>query len=129
MSGWVRSWAGRQREAIPHLECAMRLSPVDRTTVAIESGLALALCMDGRYEESIEWAHKAIAEQASWTASYRPLAASLAQLGRIDEARRAAEQLLALEPDYRISKLMSLYWPSEGADRYFDGLRKAGLPE
>jgi adenylate cyclase len=129
MSGWVRCWAGRQKEAIPHLHCAMRLSPIDRTTVAMESGLALALCMDGQYEDSILWAHKAVAEQASWTATYRPLAASLAQLGRVDEARRVAEQLLSLEPDFRLAKIVPLYWRSEGTERYFAGLRKAGLPE
>jgi adenylate cyclase len=129
MYGWVLCWAGRQREAIPHLQCAIRLSPVDRTMVAAESGLALALCMDGQYEDSILWAHKAIAEQASWTASYRSLAASLAQLGRLGEAKRAVEQLLSLEPDYRISKYAPLYRPSEGTERYLEGLRKAGLPE
>ena len=56
MSGWVRCWAGRQQEAIPHFHCAMRLSPFDRTMVAMLSGLSLALCMDGKYEESIGWA-------------------------------------------------------------------------
>jgi adenylate cyclase len=129
MHAWVLCWAGRQREAVPQFHCAIRLSPVDRTMVAAESGLALALCMDGQYEESIVWAHKAIAEQASWTASYRSLAASLAHLGRLDEARRVVEQLMLLEPDYRMAKYTSLYRPSEGTERYFEGLRKAGLPE
>jgi adenylate cyclase len=129
MRGWVLCWAGRQREAIPDLHCAIRLSPIDRTMVAAESGLALALCMDAQYEESIAWAQKAIAEQASWTASYRALAASLAQLGRLDDAKRAVDQLIALEPDYRVAKYTSLYRPSEGTERYFEGLRKAGLPD
>jgi adenylate cyclase len=129
MSGWVRCWSGRQKEALAHFHCAIRLSPVDRTMIAMQSGLGLALCMDGQYEESVLWCRKAIVEQASWTASYRPLAASLAHLGRLDEARQAAEQLRALEPDCSIAKIAALYRPSEGAARYLEGLRMAGLPE
>ena len=129
MSGWVRCWAGRQEEAIAHFHCAMRLSPFDRTMVAMLSGLALALCMDGKYEESILWAHKAIGEQENWTASYRPLISSLAHLGRMEEAKRAVEQLMALDPVYRVSSVRSLYRPSPGTDRYLEGLVKAGLTE
>ncbi|WP_046867620.1 adenylate/guanylate cyclase domain-containing protein [Microvirga massiliensis] len=129
MSGWVRCWAGRPHEAIPHFHCAMRLSPFDRTMVAMLSGLALALCMDGKYEESIEWAQRAVNEQENWTASYRPLISSLAHLGRMDEARCGIEQLLARDPDYRVSSVRSLYRPSPGADRYLQGLIKAGLLE
>jgi len=129
MSGWVRCWMGRQDEAIAHFYCAMRLSPFDRTMVAMLSGLALALCMDGRYEESITWAQRAISEQDTWTASYRPLAASLAHLGRLDEARGVAAQLLAHDPDYHMAKVRLLYRSSPGADRYLEGLIKAGLPE
>ncbi len=129
MCGWARCWAGRQKEAIPHFHCAMRLSPFDRTLVAMLSGLAVALCMDGQYDESITWAQRAIREQDTWTASYRPLISSLTHLGRADEAQRAVEQLMARDPDYRVTRIRSLYWPSPGADRYLEGLVKAGLPE
>ncbi len=129
MSGWVRCWAGLQQEAIPHFHAAMRLSPFDRTMVAMLSGLAVALCMDGQYDESIRWAQRAISEQDTWTASYRPLIASLAHLDRIDEAHRAIEQLLAYEPDYHVGKVRKLYQPSPGAIRYLEGLIKAGLPD
>jgi hypothetical protein len=53
----------------------------------------------------------------------------LAQLGRIDEARRAIEQLLVREPDSTIGKIVALFRPSEGLNRYLEGLRLAGLPE
>jgi adenylate cyclase len=129
MCGWVNCWAGRQKEAIPHFHCAMRLSPFDRTLVAMLSGLAVALCMDGQYDESITWAQRAISEQDTWTASYRPLISSLTHLGRTDEAQRATEQLLARDPDYHVATIRSLYWPSPGADRYLEGLVRAGLPE
>ena len=75
------------------------------------------------------WARKAIANQPSWAASYRPLAASLALSGRLDEARTVAAEILAFEPGYRISSIRPLYTPGPGADRYFEGLIKAGLPD
>jgi adenylate cyclase len=128
-AGWVRCWLGRPDEGIRDLERAIRLSPLDRTIFAMTSGLAVALCMAGRDEESIRAARQAVAGQASWAASYRPLAASLAQLGRIDEARRAIEQLLVREPDSTIGKIVALFRPSEGLNRYLEGLRLAGLPE
>src|SRR3954452_25088267 len=129
MSGWIRCWAGREKEALAHFHCAIRLSPIDRTMITMQSGLGLALAMAAQYEDSIVWCRKAIVEQASWTATYRPLAASLAQLGRIEEAKLVAEQLRALEPDCSIAKIAALYRRSEGASRYLEGLRKAGLPE
>ena len=129
MNGWALCFVGQPREAIADLRTAIRLSPVDRTTVAAASGLALAFCMDGQFEESVAWARKAISDQGSWTASYRPLAASLAQLGQEDEARRVAERLLELDPHYRMSRVRALYRPGASTDRYFDGLRMAGLPE
>jgi adenylate cyclase len=128
-SGWVRCWLGRQDEAIRDFHRALRLSPLDRTLFAMQSGLAVALCMAGRYEESIRAAREAIIDQASWSASYRPLAASLAHLGRIDEGKRAIEQLLALESDAAIGKILALFRSSEGLDRYLEGLRAVGLPE
>jgi adenylate cyclase len=129
MSGWVRCWAGLQQAAIPQFHCAMRLSPFDRTMVAMLSGLAVALCMDGEYEESIRWAHRAISEQDNWTASYRPLIASLAHLDHMNEAHQVVEQLLSRDPDYHIEKVRRLYRSSPGADRYLEGLIRAGLPE
>ena len=63
--------------------------------------------------------------------SRRFLAASLAQLGRLEEARHEAKQFLASSPHFTIS-----HWAStqpardrETLDHFVDGYRKAGLPE
>jgi adenylate cyclase len=60
------------------------------------------------------------------------LAASYAQLGRIDEARTEAREVLRIEPTYTINgtqKQVSVFKHQEHADHYFSGLRKAGLPD
>ncbi len=63
--------------------------------------------------------------------AYRVLVVGLAHLGKLEEARAAAERLKELQPG------ISLRWveehnplvDSETRARYVDGLRKAGLPE
>ena len=57
------------------------------------------------------------------------MAASLALLGRISEAREAVEQLHKAYPDLTIAKVMAIT-PHRGTyiERYADGLRRAGCP-
>ena len=60
------------------------------------------------------------------------LAATYAQLGNIEQARAEAAEVLRIEPKYTIegtqARLSSFKRP-EDAEHFFDGLRKAGLPE
>ena len=64
------------------------------------------------------------------------MAAALAQLGRIDEARSAVKAGLALNPSFTISRGRVAWtaWSDDltflaGLERIFDGMRKAGVPE
>jgi hypothetical protein len=64
------------------------------------------------------------------------LAAALALLGRLDEARSAVKAGLALNPTYTISRARAFYTAMSDDPTYlaqiepiFDGLRKAGVPE
>ncbi len=64
------------------------------------------------------------------------LAAALAQLGRLDEARSVVKAVLALNPKLNVSFARTL-GPAvtnepavlAGFDRFVDGLRKAGFVE
>lgn len=58
-------------------------------------------------------------------------AGSYAQLGRLDEARRHAAEILAIDPDFRISDYVASvsYRRDLDRERVAGGLRKAGLPE
>jgi len=64
------------------------------------------------------------------------LAAALAQLGRLDEARSAVKAGLALNPTYAISRARAARTTRSDNPTYLaqlehilDGLRKAGVPE
>jgi hypothetical protein len=65
------------------------------------------------------------------TVSRRILAASLAQLGRIDEAQQEAALFMAGNPLFTISHWASTQPFRDEAMRehFVDGYRKAGLPE
>jgi tetratricopeptide (TPR) repeat protein len=65
------------------------------------------------------------------TESRRFLAASLAQLGLVDNARREAELFMVTNPHFTISNWAATHSFRDEAMRqhFVDGYRKAGLPE
>jgi adenylate cyclase len=55
-----------------------------------------------------------------------------AQLGQLENARAEAAEVLRINPKYTIDgtqRQLSVFKRSEDAKHFFDGLRKAGLPE
>ena len=101
-SAWSRCCAGFPEIAIPQVQAALRLSPIDRNIFMFQSALAVAYCMTGQHEKAVEWGQRAIQEQPRWTGSYRPLASSLAHLGRIEEAKSVMARLLEIDPTYSL---------------------------
>jgi len=87
----------------------------------------MALTMLGRYEEAVCWGQRSLREEPNWTSGYRLLAASLAQLGRQEEAAEVVRRLLERDPGYRISVGAAHFRRCEGFQRYVDGMLKAGL--
>jgi len=63
--------------------------------------------------------------------THRALAATYAQLGRLEEARTTLQEDLRLAPNDAISAIKAQYAAADPdvLERYFDGLRKAGLKE
>jgi adenylate cyclase len=60
------------------------------------------------------------------------LAATYAQLGELDKARAEVDEVLRVNPNYTIEgtqRQLSMFKRPEDAEHFFDGLRKAGLPE
>jgi hypothetical protein len=61
----------------------------------------------------------------------RLMAIHCAHLGRMEEARAAAREVMRLHPNFRISEWRERppYRDARPLERYVEGLRKAGLPE
>jgi len=83
----------------------------------------------GLYEESISNLKKVI-ERAGSTVSRDPfLIASYSMLGRMEEAKEAAQHWLKVNPTFSLSSWQygRLYKRSEDSERLNEALRKAGL--
>jgi len=132
LSSGTLSYVGRSEEAIKHAEHALRLSPADQSLFYYYSFLNLAHYGNGTYEQSAKWGRMSLSENPLYTANHRILAAALAGLGHIDEARAVAAAMMKLEPDFRISAWGRTRQPFRDAAigaRYMDHLRLAGLPD
>ena len=116
---------GRPQDAIEQIKQGMRLNPFSPSWYAWNLGLAYYHA--GQYEEAIVALKPLL--HLGWDSVSRRLAASYAQLGRLDEARAQAAESLKLDPDFTIatfSKTEAYKNPSD-LEHYLDGLRKAGF--
>jgi adenylate cyclase len=130
--GMTLTLAGRLEDAKNALRQAERLSPRDPNLWASTVVHALACILSRDYEEALHWARKTT--QNPRAKGYWPqavLAAALAHLDRIEEARAAVDAALDELPDLTqayLEKALPTKQP-DGLAPYLDGLRKAGLPE
>jgi TolB-like protein/Tfp pilus assembly protein PilF len=124
LSGMPLAATGRIDEAIERFRLAMRLNP--HHPEWYWDGLGSIFYLAGRYADAV--------------ASYRrcsrlPLhirpryAAALAQLGELERARIASNELLKLWPDFSVGSHDFRGWDAEQAEHLRAGMRKAGLPE
>jgi adenylate cyclase len=127
--GLALTFSGRGEEAVAPFNEALRLSPRDPFNFAWHYLLAFALFVAGRYEEALHTAETSLRENASVPGAYRVRAASLSELGRIDEARSALADFLRLAPDATVASTRAQV-PLKGPgdlDRYVAALKRAGL--
>ena len=134
--GIGKIYIGHAEETETHIDEALRLSPRDTLAYRWMTNAGLAKNHLGGHEQAIAWCRRAIEANRSFPYPNFFLAAALAQLGRLDEARSAAKAGLALNPDFTISRARALWTAMSddptyraGAERILEGLRKAGVPE
>jgi adenylate cyclase len=121
-------WAGEGERAIEWAERALRLSPFDPLRYTPLNALAIAHFLAGRFETAADAARRAIQVNPRFSLLYVMLTAALARLGRMAEAKAAAEHVLALEPGFRTGAYIQTIGPSVGA-AIVAACGEAGLPE
>jgi tetratricopeptide (TPR) repeat protein len=130
--GWVLYWGRADAEgSLEHFNTALRLNPRDpfRWITLVMKGAALRFLE--RYDEAIEWGRAACQYPEGEFIPHLHLAATFGQAGKVDEARAEITKALELRPDLTITFMGRRYatlHPAMGSP-FFDGLRKAGLPE
>jgi tetratricopeptide (TPR) repeat protein len=106
----------------------MRMSPHDPQNAVFNAGLAVAHYLAGRYIEAVGFARKALQQHYGFIGSHRIYVASLAQAGRIDEARAALARMKEIQPAVSIAWIKKYVpYPPEQMAHYIEGVRKAGL--
>ena len=122
--GWIQIIAGDPEAGIVSSERARRLSPQGPTVSQVEDNLAMAYFETGRYAEALEAGRKVVALRPAYVWGYGYVAMSAAALGRIEEARAAANEARRVEP--RVS--LELFQRGIGVSRpEIDARRNAAL--
>ena len=131
LMAFTLSLVGKEEEALPFMETAMRLSPFYPSWYL--STLCDILRLTGRHNEAIATA-KAIIE-LNLPHGFEPgrlyLAAILIELGREEEARGLAKEYRTLRPTFSLKgfKKSRIYEDPKVTEKLISQLRRAGFPE
>lgn len=111
---WARSapafnYIGDTAEARRRAEAALRLSPFDPHIFFTHCTLGITAYIDSDYETAVAWGRRCHAENPTYTANLRFLAASLAGNGQLEEARRISRALRSVEPQFEVQKFVESY--------------------
>ena len=134
--GYGKIYIGRAEETEAHIVEALRLSPRDTRAYLWMTNAGDAKNQLGSYEQAVAWFRQAIDANRNHPLTHFYLAAALAQIGRLDEARSAVKAGLALNPTYAISRARAARSAMSDDPTFlaqlepvFEGMRKAGVPE
>jgi adenylate cyclase len=122
---------GKGDEAVDCCKRAIRLNPFGPAYYLWN--LANACYCARRYDEALVPVKEYLSRFPKFARPRHVLAAALAQLGRLDEAKKVTKIILAAEPDIslgRIAENGTLFWKRpEEQEHWLEGLRLAGIPE
>jgi len=114
--------------AVKLIKRALRLNPIPPPHYYF--WLAATYRIRGQYEKAIQHLKKALIGNPDLLTPYLYLTASYISLNRTEEAHKAAEEVLRIEPNFSLEyhKNILPYKNQETLNNYIEALRKAGLP-
>jgi tetratricopeptide (TPR) repeat protein len=132
--GWAKYLLGRGGETEAHVNKAFRLSPRDVTAFRWMTFVGIAksqLCADA---EAVAWLRRGLEANRSYSIALFHLAAPLAHLGELDQARATVQAGLALDPSFTIRRFRNNRSSDNRIflaqrERIYEGMRLAGVPE
>ena len=125
---------GRAEKTEGHVLEALRLSPRDTWAYAWQHFAGVAELALGADEKAAARYRRSIEINGNFSLSHLYLAAALAHLGRLDEARAEVQAGLALDPKFTLRRYRADP-PSDNPtflaqrERLYERMRKAGVPE
>jgi TolB-like protein/Flp pilus assembly protein TadD len=132
--GLAKYFTGRAEETEAHIRDALRLSPRDSSVYHWQAIAGTAKVFLGKDEEAVPQLRRAIEINRNFQPAFFYLAVALVGLGRLDEARIAAKDGLAMDPTFTIRRYRGDA-PSDNPiflaarQRIYEMMRKVGLPE
>ena len=121
--GNVLSLLGEPERGITFFEKGFRLSPRDPSNSHYYAFMARAQYAAQRYDDAVEWANRSIHLKSDSPVPYLILAASLAQLGQLEEGQNV---LQACEEHTKAIRFMPNFADETYTAHFLEGLRKLG---
>lgn len=129
-------WFRMQDLALPQIEMAIKLSPRDPMLQNMYFYKGHILFHLGQHEEALDAARRlgAVATSNTWRVFHHLLrAANLIELDRADDARKAIDAALLINPNLSISAMQRQFAGSknhpENRKVWLEGLKRAGMPD
>jgi len=132
--GWSKLRLGRAAETEGHINEALRLSPRDVFAFRWMAWVGMAKLMLGADAEAVAWLRRSIEVNRNLYFAHFQLAAGLARLGSLDQARLTVQTGLALDPNFTLRRLRTAAASDNSTflaqwERLLEGMRLAGVPE
>jgi tetratricopeptide (TPR) repeat protein len=132
--GLAKILIGRAEETEAHINEALRLSPRDTSAFRWLFIVGAAKLQINADAEAVAWLRQSVEANRNASLVHFGLAAALALLGHVDQARAAAHAGLALDPTFtirrfRVNALSDNSTFLARRERTYQGMRMAGVPE
>ena len=132
--GLAKVFLGRGAETEAHLHEALRLSPRDIFAYRWIMFVGIAKLWQGADAEAVAWLRRSIEANRNFPFTHFLLAAALAWLGALDEARAAVQAGLAINPSFTLRRYRAGASSDNptylaGREHAYEGMRMAGVPE
>jgi adenylate cyclase len=126
------SYLGRGIEALQAAQRGFQLWPQGPQRYYFEFFVGLAHYACGDFQEAARWARLSLSDNPGFTSAHKALMAALVALGRGDEARLVADQMMRLDPSFRLLEYAATRVPIVDPDlrkHLVDHMRLAGVPD
>ncbi len=125
--GMILNYAGRREAAIASLEKAIRLNPIPPNWYLFSLGEAY--CLAGEHEKALAAFEQVLRGYPDDIRALIGSTATYSLLGREEEARAQAAQILRVEPKFSLEPFLKTlpFKDKADAELLFDSLHKAGL--
>jgi TolB-like protein/class 3 adenylate cyclase len=132
--GVAKYFMGRGAETEDHVNEAFRLSPRDIFAYDWMMMVGFAKLQIGADTEATDWFSRSKEANRNHPLAHFGLAAALALVGSLDQARTAANAGLGINPSFTVRRFRDAAFSDNpiylaGRERVYQGLRMAGVPE